>query len=110
MTWEEFWKMNPHIIRVLHNGYKEKIQEQDYLQYLWWGSYGMSAVTVAVERCLHGRRAKSKYVEGPVFKDAGNHKEELPEEELQRQRKLFVAGLEAMKTNFELKHKDDSVS
>lgn len=39
-----------------------------------------------------------------------NENVELTEDELQRQRELFVARLEVMKTNFELSHQDDSVS
>ena len=47
ITWNEFWKMNPHIINCIANGYREKQIEQDSLAHAWWGTYGLSAVSVA---------------------------------------------------------------
>lgn len=104
VTWQEFWGMNPHIIKCLQKGYEEKMKQEDCLQYLWWGSYGLSAVTVAVEHCLAGKKAKSKYVEKTIMHEIEERNKPLSEEELQRQRELFVAKLEVMKTNFELNH------
>lgn len=50
--------------------HKKQLEEQDLLQHLWWGSYGLSAVSVAVEHCLAGKKAKSKYIEKPtLFKE-----------------------------------------
>ena len=66
--------MNPHIIRVLHNGYKEKIKEQDNLQHLWWGNYGISAFMFAMEHCLHGNKAKSEYIKKPVLSEEAKEK------------------------------------
>lgn len=85
--------------------------EKDSLIYTWIGSYGLSAVSVAVEHCLAGRKAKSKYIEKPIMQQIEEKNKTLSEEELQRQRELFVAKLEVMKTNFELNHpKDGKVS
>lgn len=105
VTWQEFWGMNPHIIKCLQKGHEERMKQEDYLQYLWWGRYGLSAVSVAVEHCLAGRKAKSKYVDKPVLEEIAEQNKPMSEEELQRQRELFVAKLEVMKTNFELNHK-----
>lgn len=85
---------------------KKQIEEQDYFQYLWWGNYGMSAVGVAVEHCLNGKKAKSKYIKNPVLKQIEERNKPMSEKELKKQRELFVAKLEVMKTNFELHHKD----
>lgn len=91
--------------------YKKKIIEQDYLQHLWWGNYGISALVFAVEHCLAGKKAKTKYIKNPVLQEIEEQNKPLSEEELQRQRELFVAKLEVMKANFELnQNKDDSVS
>lgn len=84
--------------------HKKQLEEQDLLQHLWWGSYGLSALGVAIEHCLAGRKAKSKYVDKPILKEIENQNKHMSEEELQRQRELFVAKLEVMKTNFELNH------
>lgn len=80
--------MNPHIIKSLIKGYEERLKQQDYLQHLWWGSYGVSAVSVAVERCLAGKKAKGKYIEKPIlsnaFEDANLSEEEKFERELKK--------------------------
>lgn len=67
ITWNEFWGMNPHIIKCLEKGHENKIKEQDALMHSWWGTYGLSAVAYAVEHCLAGNKAKSKYIEKPIF-------------------------------------------
>lgn len=67
VTWQEFWRMNPHIIKCIAKGHKEKIKEQDTLMHTWWGTYGLSALTVAVEHCLHGKKAKSEYIDKPIL-------------------------------------------
>ena len=54
---------------------------------------------------MNGKKAKSKYIEKPVFEMA-NTENNLTEDELQRQRELFVAKLMVMKTNFELNKKE----
>lgn len=45
------------------------MEEQDYLQHIWWGNYGISAMSVAVERCLAGEKAKSKYIEKQILSE-----------------------------------------
>lgn len=47
--------------------HQRQIEEQDYLQHLWWGNYGISAISVALEHCLAGKKAKSKYIEKPII-------------------------------------------
>lgn len=90
--------------------HRKKLEEQDYLQHLWWGSYGLTAMAVAVEHCLNGKKAKSKFIDKPVLQTIEEQNKPMTEDELQRQRELFVAKLEVMKTNFELNHKDSTVS
>lgn len=41
-------------------------KNKDAQMWTWWGSYGISATLVAVERCLAGQKAKAKYVEQPL--------------------------------------------
>lgn len=89
--------------------HRKKLEEQDYLQYMWWGNYGISALGFAIEHCFNGKRAKSKFVDKPILKNIEEQNKPMTEEKLQRQRELFVAKLEVMKTNFELNHKDSAV-
>lgn len=83
--------------------HKEELKEKDYLAWLQ-GQYTLSAVSVAVEHCLAGRKAKSKYIKKPLLQEMEERNKPITEEEIQRQRELFVAKLQAMKTNFELNH------
>lgn len=68
VSWQEFWGMNPRIIKLLDKGHEEKIKEQDYIAWLF-NQYTLSAVSVAVEHCLAGEKAKSKYIEKPFLQD-----------------------------------------
>lgn len=60
--------MNPHIIFLLVKGHKEKIKEQDYLAWRF-NQYTLSAVTVAVERNLAGKKSKARYIEKPFSQE-----------------------------------------
>lgn len=66
VSWQEFWEMNPRIIKLLLKGHEEKIKEQDYMAWLS-NQYTLSAVSVAVEHCLFGRKAKSEYIKEPIL-------------------------------------------
>lgn len=97
--------MNPHIIKCLQKGYEEKIKHQDYLQYLWFGNYGLSAVSVAVEHCFAGRKAKSKYIEKPILSEIEKKTEEIKpmtEEEKKKQTEALFMKLRIMGANFNL--------
>ena len=94
----------PKELEPFDKAHKKKIEEQDVLQHLWWGNYGISALIVAIDRCFSGKKSKAEYIKEPIlsqtFKDDG-----LTEEEKQKQRELFVAKLQVMKTNYELSKK-----
>lgn len=106
--------MNPHIIKLLVKGHEEKIKEQDYLAWLC-NQYTLSAVSVAVEHCLNGKKAKLKYIEKPIMAEIEQkHRQEnnvpLTEEEKKRQTEQLFLKLRIMGANFNLNHKDSTVS
>ena len=94
----------PKELEPYDKAHKSEVMEQDYLQHMWWGNYGISALIVAIDRCFSGKKSKAEYIKEPIlsqtFKDDG-----LTEEEMQKQRELFVAKLQVMQTNFELSKK-----
>lgn len=98
IDWSSPADMKPYL--KAHN---EELKEKDYLAWIQ-GQYTLSAVSVAVEHCLAGRKAKSKYIKKPLLQELEEQNGPMTEEEIQRQRELFVAKLQAMKTNFELNH------
>ena len=103
----EFFKSTPNILRAYDKANEEKIKTIDALAWQICGSYILSAITVAVDHCLNGRKATSKYIEKPCMQNTELSVEEMSEEELVRQRELFVAKLMIMKSNYEANHRGD---
>lgn len=106
VSWQEFWGMNPHIIKLLAKGHEEKIKEQDYINWLN-NQYTLSAVSVAVEHCLAGRKARSKYIEKPILAEIEQKKEQisntsLTEKEKKKQTEKLFMQLRIMGANFNL--------
>ena len=100
VTWDEFWKCTPFMLKRIANGHQEKVKEIDFLNWLN-GKYQLSATAVAIDHCLNGRKASTEYVEKPFMEQI---EESDTEKELQKKREAFVAGLMAMKANFEISH------
>lgn len=79
--------------------------ERDYL----CGIYTYEAVAVAVSNCFRGKNHKAlEYRKKPILHEIEERNKPLSEEELKRQREMFVESLMLMKTNFELTHKKDA--
>lgn len=71
------------------------------------GRYFLEAMMVALSHFgsgMSGKKSKAEYLTRPLMEEAEEQNKPLSEEELQKQRELFVARLEAMKTNFEINH------
>ncbi len=106
--------MNPHIIKLHVKGEEEKMIRTDYINWLN-GIYTQSAVGVAVEHCLAGRKAKSEYIKNSLLQEAEEKKQiesgELSEEEKIRQTEQFFMKLRIMGANHKLANKQgDKVS
>lgn len=65
------------------------------------GIYVQSAVGTVLEHCFAGKKAKSKYIEKPLLEESKTSKED----DIQRRREKFVAGLMAMEANFKAAQK-----
>ena len=94
----------PKELEPFDKAHKKKIEEQDVLQHLWWGNYGVSALIVAIDRCFSGNKSKAEYTKEPILSKTFEN-DGLTEEEMEKQRELFVAKLQVMQTNFELSKK-----
>ena len=73
--------------------------------YMWWGNYGISALIVAIDKCFGGKKSNAEYIKEPILSKTFEN-DGLTEEEKQKQRELFVAKLQVMKTNFDLRNKE----
>lgn len=93
--------MNPRIIKLIAKGHKEKIKEKDYLAWLF-NQYTLSAVSVAVEHCLAGKKAKSQYIKQPILQEI-RMKEKIPEEKrIEMENHKLAMSLRIMQANFEI--------
>lgn len=101
--------MNPHIIKRLIKGHKEKVeqelQRQDYMQFLWWGKYGISALIFAIEHCF-AKNPRSEYEKEPILSKIQTDGE-LTEEQKQRELDAFIRQNERMRSNWKRKHKKE---
>lgn len=66
MTEEQFWHSNPRIISVWEKAFKMARRRENALIHTWVGNYGISALTVAIDHCFNGRKAKSEYIKEPI--------------------------------------------
>lgn len=93
----------PKELEPYNKAHKMNIVEQDNLQHMWWGNYGISALIVAIDKCF-SKKPKAEYIKEPILSKTFEN-DGLTEEEIQKQRELFVAKLQVMQTNFELSKK-----
>ena len=103
MTYERFMESCPKELEPYNKAHKMNILEQDNLQHMWWGNYGISALIVAIDKCF-SKKPKAEYIKEPILSKTFEN-DGLTEEEIQKQRELFVAKLQVMQTNFELSKK-----
>lgn len=72
--------------------HKMEQKENDSMAWLYCGNYVLSAISVALEHCLAGSKAKSEYIKGPILMKLGEYdgltQAEIDEREL---RKMLLA-------------------
>lgn len=68
--------------------HKLEVMENDSIAHAVCGSYVLSAVSVAVEHCLAGRKARSEYIKEPImskaFENDGLTEEQVTEKEIKK--------------------------
>ena len=103
LSYKEFIHCTPKRLRSYDKAFELKRKMQDEAMWVM-GQYIVSAVSVSIDHCLN-KHSKSKYVEKPFLLEPSVEKKEFSEEELQKQREVFVAMLNTKKANFELNNK-----
>lgn len=96
LSYKEFMHSTPKVLKAYDKAYMKKIETLDSLAWQFCGNYVLSAVAVAVEHCLAGRKAKSEYVKEAMLKDCTLTDEEKRKKQLDE----FVKKLETMQANF----------
>lgn len=98
-----FWHLTPKKIKAFEKAYEIRRKIDDEKAYMQ-GIYTLKAISVVAENVMAGlckRKAQAEYFKEPLL----TANQPPTEEELQKQREEFVAMLETMRANFELKHK-----
>lgn len=88
MTEQQFWHSNPRIIKTWDKAYKAARRRDNEIIHAWIGNYGISALVFAIDHCLNGRKAKTKYIEKPI--ELFEKTEEEKETEQLRARQAFI--------------------
>ena len=104
---EEFKHLNPKKLGLYAKGYHMKQKERDQEMWTWFGNYGISSMIFAIDHCLNGKKAKSKYVEEPIIQHVENA-EQRKEEHDKKLRELFWASLFTMEKNWKRDHPEKS--
>lgn len=109
VSYNDFWEMNPHIINLITNGFKMKMDiQKDYDNFIAYvqGSYVRDALLATVGNMFSKKGAKPiEYPKEPY--ELGSH-HELTEAEKELQRQQFFESLKTMQANFELSHNKDT--
>lgn len=92
VTKQEFMHSTPKVLKAYDKAHMMKIELLDSLAWQFCGNYVLSAVAVAVEHCLAGRKAQSEYVKEPMFADLSLSDEEKEKKALDK----FIKGVNEM--------------
>ena len=74
-------------------------KEKDTQMWAWWGNYGLCSITMAIEKCLAGDKAKMKYIKSPIMGSINTSENKENKEEIacyemkQRTQMLMQSGL-----------------
>lgn len=94
--------MNPHIINLMLDGYKERkkseLEEVNFYAHLM-GRYTVDALSCVIGNMF--RKKGSKPIEYPEKPYEFNASHELTEEEIQQQRQLLMSSLMVLKANYD---------
>ena len=105
VPYETFWHLVPNELSAFYKSYKQRQKIKD--EEMWMmGQYVMSAVSVAVEHCLAGKKAHSKYIEKPILSNdsisASKDENNMSQEEKNKKIEELFLKLEIMGKNHKL--------
>lgn len=108
VSFERFMDSTPNELKPFSDADKLIYKRTD--QHLYdAGLYVMRGVAVAIDHCLNGKKAESKYYEKPFYEEmrAAEQCKELTEEEKRREVDLFFAQEKARRVNWNRNHRKD---
>lgn len=87
VSYELFWHLNPTKLKPFYTAFENKRKLRDEENWLYWGTYGLSALQTVMSHFgagLSGKKSDVEYIKKPIHQQA-NNKEELTDEEMQRE-------------------------
>lgn len=82
---EDFKHLTPYKLECCLKGNRMNRQMRDEEMWLWFGSYGVSAVTKAIDQCFSGTKAKASFVKEPLFAKLIENEQLTEEEKYERE-------------------------
>lgn len=101
ISWDDFWKMNPHIIKLMIKSHKEEVAEQNYMMWLN-GRYVADAImsTIGNSPWFKGKASPlHKYPKEP-YRIFGNAPKNMTADEKQREVDKFFAQESVRRANW----------
>lgn len=103
--------MNPKKLKPFQIAFDNKRRMRDEENWLYWGTYGLSALQTVMSHFvagLSGKKSDIEYIKKPIYQQANNKAEELTEEEKKQQTEQLFMQLQIMGANHKLSKKDGS--
>ena len=101
ISWDDFWKMNPRIIKIHLKAHDEWIKEQDYLMWLQ-GRYFHDALMVGLSR-FASKNSTAEYPKNSYLSDITENAKTTSksDNELAKSAENFMLRLQIMGANYE---------
>ena len=88
IPYETFFNLVPNELSAFYKAYKNKKRIKDEEMWMWWGNYGLSALIVAIDKCIGGKNSKAEYIKETIsskaFENDGLTENEIQEKELRK--------------------------
>ena len=88
VPYELFWHLNPTKLKPFHTAFENKRRLRDEESWLYWGTYGLSALQTVISHFgagLSGKKSDVEYIKKPMYQEIANKDKELTEEEMQKE-------------------------
>ena len=98
VPYDVFWHLNPKKLKPFQIAYENKRRLRDEEQWMYWGSYGISALSFVIENAL-SKNSKAEYIKKPILQQLISTSNKLTEEEKKKQTEQLFMQLMIMGIN-----------
>lgn len=98
VPYDVFWHITPKKLESFEKAYRNTKRAKDEENWLM-GQYNLKAFSVALDRALHGRKAKSEYFKEPVMWKFIDESELTEEEKEKREMEREILSMEQWISN-----------